>query len=628
MRAAAGLPLLGAAGVLLTVALFFGRGSGTDRLFWIGIAVLLCTLAALTASFAGLLPLPVPAPAGAWALGLLVAFVAWNGVTIWWSVEGDRSWDYANRGLVYAALCLLGVYVGALVRRPAQVVAGGLCVLFGALIVWALAGKVVPGLPTLGPVDARAARLQSPIGYWNALALVCALALPLFLWLAARRRDLATLGLYLAVLVLLLTYSRGGVLVAAAVVALWLRVSPGRSEGVAALAVALPAALAVGGIALALPGVADDLQPHSARVRDGAWFGLALVLGAIVVALLGRRELRRTDLRWLAGVTAVLVAVGIGALAARGDWLHGFRGSDTSQVSQGPNRFRSASSNNRWTWWQEAWRVFQDEPVGGKGAGAFEVARRQERKNALVTTEPHNVAVQALAETGVIGLLLGAGATVAALIAVAGAARSLEGRERAAGIALALSVPAYLLHALGDIDWDFVAVSAPVFVVLGVLIGATARVREPRGRPLLALGIAVLALAALYSLTAPWLSARRVNDAYAALGRNDPVAAASAAREARDLNPLSPEPHWAWALAEASAHNAPAAVHEYRRAVDLQPDNSWTWYLLGAYEFDLGRYQAAYRHLNEAYTLDPYGPAGQKGGLLDQARAKVNAGAK
>jgi tetratricopeptide (TPR) repeat protein len=624
MRAAAGLPLLGAAGALLAVALVFGGGSGDGRLFWIGGLALLCALTALTASLTGLVPLPVPQGPGAWALGLLVGFVAWNGVTIWWSVQGDRSWDYANRGLVYAALALLGVYVGALAPRPAQLVAGVLCLLLGAVLLWALAGKVFPGL---FPDGARVARLRNPVGYWNALALVCAFALPLYLWLAGRRRDLAAIGVYLGVLALLLTYSRGGLLVAVVAVALYLWLGPQRSESVRALAVALPGALAVAGIGLALPGVADDLQSSSVRVRDGAWFGLALVIGAVVVALLARRDLGAAQLRGLGAATAVLVLVGAGALAARGGWLEGFRGSDTPQVAQGPGRLRSTSSNNRWLWWQEAWRVFQDAPLGGKGAGSFEIARRTERRNSLVTIEPHNIAVQALAETGVIGLLLGAGAAAAALLAVGFAVRRLEGPEAAAGLALAITVPSYLLHALGDIDWDFVAASAPVFFAFGVLIGATAAVQERARRPLLAVAAAVVALAALYSLTAPWLAARRVDEAYAALDRGRAAAAVAAARDAHQLDPLSLEPLWAWALAEASVRHEDAALRQYRRAVDLQPENADTWYALGAYEFDLRRYQAAYRDLNEAYTRDPRGPAGEKGGLLDRARERVNAGA-
>ena len=66
-----------------------------------------------------------------------------------------------------------------------------------------------------------------------------------------------------------------------------------------------------------------------------------------------------------------------------------------------------------------------------------------------------------------------------------------------------------------------------------------------------------------------------------------------------------------------------AALRWYRRAVSLQPENSSTWYALGSYEFFVGRYKLALHDLDRAYGLDPYGPAGRPGGLLDQARAKV-----
>src|SRR5262249_45072152 len=154
----------------------------------------------------------------------------------------------------------------------------------------------------------------------------------------------------------------------------------------------------------------------------------------------------------------------------------------------------SASSNNRWVWWKEAWRIFERAPAGGKGAGAFEVARRPIRHNSLVTVEPHNLALQSLAETGVIGLLIGAGAVLVSLGAAAEAAGRLEGPERAAAAALALALPLYLLHALGDIDWDYVAVSALVFFVLGVLIGTSATVRQPRARPTVGIAVAVCSL--------------------------------------------------------------------------------------------------------------------------------------
>ena len=114
-----------------------------------------------------------------------------------------------------------------------------------------------------------------------------------------------------------------------------------------------------------------------------------------------------------------------------------------------------------------------------------------------MTTEPHNIALQALAETGIVGFLLGLGAVVAALVAIGRAVMRLRGEERAAAAALAIAIPAFLLHALADIDWDFVAVCAPVFLLGGLLIGVGGEVRAVRlrMRPLVAAGVAACLLA-------------------------------------------------------------------------------------------------------------------------------------
>jgi hypothetical protein len=65
----------------------------------------------------------------------------------------------------------------------------------------------------------------------------------------------------------------------------------------------------------------------------------------------------------------------------------------------------------------------------------------------------------------------------------------------------------------------------------------------------------------------------------------------------------------------------------YIRAVELQPDNPVTWYTLGVFEFDVRKNLcAAYRFLNNAYTLDPKGNQWTRGGPLDVARKAVNEG--
>ena len=158
---------------------------------------------------------------------------------------------------------------------------------------------------------------------------------------------------------------------------------------------------------------------------------------------------------------------------------------------------------------------------------------------------------------------------------------------------------------------------------MGVLLGLGRPPVVQRTRPVLAVLACVAGLGVLYSLTAPWLAQRRVEAAYEAIAENDVARAVSAARQARDLNPLSVEPLWAWALADARTSDPSRTLRRYTDATKLQPKNSDTWFALGAYELGIGRFRDAYVHLDRAYGLDPYGPAGLPGGLLDQARAKV-----
>jgi hypothetical protein len=421
-------------------------------------------------------------------------------------------------------------------------------------------------------------------------------------------------------------------------VLLWLAFVPSRLESFGALLVSVVPAAAVAGWASTRSGLVDDGQSYAARSADGSWFALiGLLVGAVVVGLalwadsLDRRvedpALRRSWTRRLGAGIGVVAVAGVIAVSAESGgpsaWLREFRGG--AEVAQSSGRLSTFSSNNRWAWWKEAWRVFESEPAGGKGAATFDIARLRYRDSSVITTEPHNVAVQALAETGVPGFLLGAVAGVAALGACFFAVRRLGGGGRAAAVALAIPLPVYLLHALADIDWEFVAVSAPVFFTTGLVIalgGRPSSVRVP-SRPLLAVGLTLCLLGCVYSLAAPWVASNRVDDAYSALFADDARAAAGAARDARQLNPFSPQPLWALASAYASVPNRSAAIAEYARATRLQPENPATWYSLGVYELCYGDVFAAYRALNNAYTLDPYGPTGVKGGYLDQARAAV-----
>ena len=138
-----------------------------------------------------------------------------------------------------------------------------------------------------------------------------------------------------------------------------------------------------------------------------------------------------------------------------------------------------------------------------------------------------------------------------------------------------------------------------------------------------AAGVAVCALAVLYSLFAPWYSDRRLQDAYDAAGRLDYVGAVDAARTAHNLDPLALEPIRLLAATLEGAQDYSGAKRYYLLETKREPENPDTWNDLGSFYFRLKEWRPAYDALNHSYTLNPFGPAGMKDGYLDQARCMV-----
>jgi len=160
-----------------------------------------------------------------------------------------------------------------------------------------------------------------------------------------------------------------------------------------------------------------------------------------------------------------------------------------------------------------------------------------------------------------------------------------------------------------DYDWDFVALTGPTLLLLGILLAAGRATRRRFRAPVWAAGAVLFAAAAVFSLTAPWLAARDVADAYAALDRDEIGTALDEAKSARALNPLAIEPLFATAAAEEARGDDRAALERYVQAVDLQPENWRTWYEFGRFELSTGRRARGLRHLRRARELDPLGPA-------------------
>jgi hypothetical protein len=635
-RRAALFPLAAAA-ALVGVSALFSAGSSNGRLVWIGLAALAVAAALVTVALVWA-PRPVLSREALVALGLLAAFVCWCGLSVLWSIAPDRSWDYLNRGLVYLAFAVIGLAVGVYVPRGERRWAFALAVIVGLTLGWALLGKAVPALGSSG----RVARLSSPIGYWNALALLFDFGLPLALWLASRRahphwlRAAGTVFLYGLVVGVLMTYSRGGVAVAVVLLVAWLVLDPARwLESGAALLLGGGLGAAVGAWTFTRPGLAHDLQTHSTRVHDGAWFAVVFVLGACLagsLAYLGslaeeRRELsaraRQLAARVAVGVLALCLVAGIaviGATTSPSSWARDFTQAPPSgNTAAGPARLTTISSTSRWQWWQEAWHAFEDQPLRGTGAGTFELTHRLLRRDAIVATEPHSLPLQLLSETGIVGALLAAGSLAAAGLGIVRRVRRLAGEERAAALALALGVLGFVLHALLDFDWDFVAVCAPFLVSAGALLGSGAPlVRERRWT--LAPVPAAVAIVVAFSLLTPWFAQRSTDAALASLDAGRPAQAARQAHHARSLNPLALEPLFVEAAAAEQLGDLGAARDLYVKAVNLQPLNWSAWYELGAFWVSVKNHEAAIPPLERAVELDPHGTLAPA--LLQQIRTR------
>ena len=596
--------------------------------------------------------LRVEASVTAWlGFALLGGLAAWSGVSLAWSAAPDATWVALNRAVAYVLVLLLALAAGSSHRGAVRAVAIGYLALASAVALYALGGKLAPGWHLRGVVDLNqtrdVARLRAPLQYWNALALCCALAVPIAVLLAAAR-DLATwrrvLALILGCVLLVtiaLTYSRGGfITLAVAMGVALLACGAGRLRALAALALAAAAGVAPVLFAFSRHDLTANGVALARREDDGAL--LALVLGGslvalvLVAALLVRLERRvgwtRRRTRVVAGALLACVALGAGAGVAAaalsdrglsGTATHAWdRFSSVRRDRQGdPARLVSTNGGNRWVWWQEAARAWADRPATGWGAGAFVVEHKRYRRDLLDVVQPHSLPLQLLADTGSVGAALGLGGLALLLAAGVGSLRRRPaGVERALAAALLAGAAGWLAHSAYDWDWDIPGVTLPALVFLGVLAG---RPRPPGGAPdvpprggrlrALALAGAVVAMAVTaVSAVLPAWSRTVADDALAAVGPHpSPAQLDRADRRARlsaRLDPLSVDGLFARAAIAERRGRLDRARGFLEEAVRRQPDDVLGWYKLAQIDIARGDLTGLDRASARALALDPRSP--------------------
>ncbi len=500
-------------------------------------------------------------------------FALWSALSIRWAIAPDLAWLSTNRALLACAALLAGLALGRAVTDAPRRFAVGLALAAGVVLAVALAMRIVPDLAPA----ADTVRLAAPIGYANALALVAVFAIPgaaAMLGRAGRERGAGIVIVAMSLTAVAMAQSRSGLL--ALLVTLvgtfwWLR---GRAWLLAALAggLAVVPALAYAAAAPGLTGA--TLLPSIAERRLPSLVFGALLLTGIVAAVLVTPSLvpaiRTLDRRWgRRGRQAGLGLVGLAVLG--GAAIMAFSRSFAGVAGIG--RLASSDSNNRGRWWEEAWHGFLDSPLIGHGAGSFPLTHLQERGAAidqLQTRQPHQLLLEALTETGIVGAALAA----VAIVGVVLAARRL-GRT---GGPAATIVGAFLVQAQFDWTWTIPATSLPALAAAGVLVGApTTGVPRPRTGSRTALWLLPVAFAAAVSALWSWWGSDQALRAEQLRLKGDSLGALRLALDASRSAPLAIHGNLIAARIYWDANKTPAAAREAAEATRRQPDNPIAW---------------------------------------------------
>ncbi len=160
------------------------------------------------------------------ALAVFAAFTAWSGLSVLWSFGPDLTWVSFNLTAFYLAVAAV---LGVTSARGLQLwtVVYGYLAVATAIGVYAFLGKALPAAVTHAHAYAR---LDSPVGYWNVLAVMMVMGLVVALSVAGDRQTSAALRAAAAaaavpmVFAFFFTFSRGGWLALGVAVVLYFAV--------------------------------------------------------------------------------------------------------------------------------------------------------------------------------------------------------------------------------------------------------------------------------------------------------------------------------------------------------------------------------------------------------------------
>ena len=553
---------------------------------------------------------------------LLAAFVAWTAISILWAGAGGHALEATNKLL----LALASAFVFAITPWTERRASWLLCLL-ATSIAFASAATLIAAAGVSNPSSYFIERrFTEPLGYAGASAAFAALAVWPAMSLAARRtwpswaRAAMLAVAVVQVELALLPQSRGALIGLAVGAVVFVGLTAHRGWAMIRLAVmAIVGVLTIGPVLDVYSTATEGGSIHAAL--DHALVAVTIAAGAcfLVGLLIPRLESARPELvSPVAARRASIVSMGllvvVGAALAivfGGRASHEvsqrwdqFKSGETADESS--SRFVSTGDPERYDYWRVALDTSADSPLVGAGAGNFQDEYTIHRHETKPSRYAHDIWLETLSNTGIVGLILLLAALIVAFLTLARARRQSLSPPSQLVIAGAAAAAAYVFtHA--SVDWvdQFPAVLGPA---LGLLLMATRLASQPaqglsrRQSTWLLTGM-VLSGAALVALVPAYLSVRFVDRA---LGTwvTDRSAAYSDLDRAAYLNPFSSQADLtAGEIAIAFSEDG-RARHEFEQAISRE-DNWYPHFELAALASRRGDAREALTQMRAAKRMNP-----------------------
>jgi len=605
------------------------KGGGYDPLVHdqVGIVVWWVVLAGV---LVGALPNRRPGTLALAAAGLLTAFVAWTALSLTWTESVERTSADLARVATY-----LGVFVLVLFARDSKgarrvVAAVGAGIVFVAAI--GLLSRLHPAWfpaadQTAQFLTSNRERLAYPLHYWNGLAALIAMGIPLMLQVATSARTTlaraaAAAALPVLVLTAFLTLSRGGIAAAIVALAVFVVFTPNRLSMVPTMLLSGVASAALIVAAHHRDALQHGLSNATAHHQGNELLLIVLVVCAAVAAVQAGISLamrnraqpawaqisrRHTLVAIAAGALVVLVVAGAFDVPGRASDAWGeFK--EKSSPGRGTDRLSSAAGQNRYQLWSAAVKENATDPLIGTGSGTYEYWWDRTADVPEIVRDTHSLYLQTLGELGIVGLLLLGAFLLAVLVGGSVMLLGVDASSRAPLAAALAGCTAFCITATFDWMWQLPVLPVALLLLASVLVVGGQRSdseeKAPPLRPALRIVAALAAIAAIAAIAIPLASTSLVRSSEADARDGNLPAALKAARTAQNVQPSAASPRLQQALVLEAEGEFPAAVEAARAATEREPTNWKTWLVLARIEAENGQAAAAVRDYRESKSLN------------------------